>query len=269
MSGTTDTMFKKIIEDNSNLKHKNGDFGLGMNPEFLREGNALYDCMNPDRIVIGYEDVRTKKLLTKLYQPFNCKKIYTNTRTAEMSKYVNNTLLALQISAINELSKISKNLSNVNFSKIIEIFNTDHRWSNCEKNNAPSILDYLLTGPGFGGSCFPKDLLALSSQSLELNVNSHILNAIMKTNDKQPEYCIDLLLNNVPKSKSPKKILFLGVTFKPDTDDLRDSTSIKMINYAIDIGCSVKFHDPFLCNNSCVCESRRLISRRSFVCWLL
>ena len=250
LSGTTDTMFKKIIEDNSNLKHKNGDFGLGMNPEFLREGNALYDCMNPDRIVIGYEDVRTKKLLTKLYQPFNCKKIYTNTRTAEMSKYVNNTLLALQISAINELSKISKNLSNVNFSKIIDIFNTDHRWSNCKKNNAPSILDYLIPGPGFGGSCFPKDLLALSSQSLELNVNSHILNAIMKTNDKQPEYCIDLLLNNVPKSKSVKKILFLGVTFKPDTDDLRDSTSIKMINYAIDIGCSVKFHDPFLCNNN-------------------
>ncbi len=246
LSGTTDTIFKKIIEDNSTFKHKNGDFGLGMNPEFLREGNAVYDCINPDRIIIGYEDIKTKNRLTRLYQHFNCKKIYTNSRTAEMSKYVNNTLLALQISAINELSKISNNLTHINFSKIIEIVNNDHRWSNCKNKNSTSILDYLIPGPGFGGSCFPKDLMALSSQSLELNVKPHVLNAIIETNDKQPEYCIELLLKKMSKSKSTKNILFLGVTFKPETNDIRESTSIKMIDYAIKLGCLVKFHDPFL-----------------------
>ena len=250
LSGTTDTMFKKIIEDTSKLKHKNGDFGLGMNPEFLREGNAVYDCMNPDRIIIGYEDVKTKNKLTKLYQNFNCKKIYTNSRTAEMSKYVNNTLLALQISAINELSKISNNLTKINFSKIIEVVNTDHRWLNCKNNNSSSILDYLIPGPGFGGSCFPKDLMALSSQSLDLNVKPHLLNAIIETNEKQPEYCIELLLKKIPRSNLNKNILFLGITFKPETNDLRESTSIKMIDYAIKLGCSIKFHDPFLNDNS-------------------
>ena len=163
-----------------------------------------------------------------------------------MSKYVNNTLLALQISAINELSKISNNLTHINFSKIIEIVNNDHRWSNCKNKNSTSILDYLIPGPGFGGSCFPKDLMALSSQSLELNVKPHVLNAIIETNDKQPEYCIELLLKKMSKSKSTKNILFLGVTFKPETNDIRESTSIKMIDYAIKLGCLVKFHDPFL-----------------------
>ena len=245
LAGTTDTFFKNLIENKSNLDHGKGDFGLGMNPEFLREGNAVNDFMYPDRIVIGYEDMKTRNRLTKLYSSFKCKKIYTNSRTAEMSKYANNALLALQISAVNELSNISHAMKGTDFSRIIEIVKTDHRWNNLNDDNSSSILNYLIPGPGFGGSCFPKDLKALSSQSSNLGINSLVLNAVINTNNKQPENCVNLLLKKMSFVTVSKKILFLGLTFKPETDDLRESTSIKMIHSALNKGCIVKFHDPF------------------------
>ena len=142
MPGTTDTFVKKIIEDSSGKKL--GDFGLGMNPEFLREGNAVEDFMDPDRIVFGYDDEKTLGILKKIYSPWETFKVEVNTRSAEMIKYVNNSLLATQISAINEYSNIAKSIGGINFNRVMNGVHLDNRWSPKINNNKifPNIIDY-------------------------------------------------------------------------------------------------------------------------------
>ena len=139
---TTDNFIKNIIEKKSKLDHKT--FGLGMNPEFLKEGSAIYDFMNPDRIVFGYEDDKALKILKNLYKPFDCEKILVNTRTAEFIKYANNTILASQISLSNELSLLASKLSNVDFAKVLHGVQSDYRWNPKYKNKSikPEILSY-------------------------------------------------------------------------------------------------------------------------------
>ena len=170
---TTDTHIKDILENEFNLKHT-VNFGLGMNPEFLREGDAVDDFLNPDRIVIGYEDSITKDRLEKLYEIFECKKIFVNTRTAELIKYVNNSLLATQIVIHNEFSNIARKTGGIDYKEIIEGVVSDKRWS-IQSNNetfVPSIVDYFQPGYGYGGSCFPKDVKALLEYSKDLDSKS-------------------------------------------------------------------------------------------------
>ena len=147
-------------------------------------------------LVIGYEDKKTKDNLIKLYSKFDCKKIFTNSKTAEMSKYVNNSLLALQISAINEFANISSVANGTDFTKILEIIKNDFRWSIQSDNKTlyPSILNYLIPGSGFGGSCFPKDLVALVNYATNSGVNPILLKAVKKINDKQPTVSINYFL---------------------------------------------------------------------------
>ena len=249
--GTTDSVVKNILEENS--EKKLGEFGLGMNPEFLREGNAVEDFMNPDRIVFGHEDKKTLEYLNEIYSPWNVDKIIVNTRSAEMIKYVNNSLLATQISTVNEYSNIAKSIGNIDFNTVMNAVHLDNRWSPIDKTTGkrifPEIINYLKPGCGFGGSCFPKDIMALAALSKEIGIKPHILDSVIKVNQLQPKVILKYLEDKVGSLKG-KNILVLGLAFKPETDDVRESVSIKIIEYLNNQECNISAHDPISINNA-------------------
>ena len=240
LPGTTDTVLREAIEETSGKKF--GEFGLGMNPEFLREGCAIPDFIYPDRIVLGADDDRTRELLTELYAPWDVDKLYTSSRTAEMIKYANNCILAAQISLINELSLVALNVGGIDFENVVEGVSLDKRWSPITEHGRvrPSILSYLVPGPGFGGSCFPKDVQAMRSLGEQTGLPMRVLNAVLDVNDAQPGASVDLLNRVVAEGD----VLILGMTFKPDTDDLRESVAIRIAIDLVASGRSVKIHDP-------------------------
>ena len=242
--GTTDTVIRKIIEKYSGKKI--GEFGLGMNPEFLREGNAFEDALEPDRIVLGYEDHETLKLLRKLYESWETEKIEVNTRTAEMIKYANNSLLATQISAVNEIANITQEIGDIDIMDVMRGVFSDKRWSPIHQDGSriyPDILKYLIPGCGFGGSCFPKDLMAFKVLAEELGINPKMLNSILEINERQPYQVVKLLKKILPRLEDAK-ILILGLAFKPDTDDIRNSVSIEVIRYLLNENAILYAHDP-------------------------
>lgn len=242
--GTTDTFVKNILEKSSNKKL--GDFGLGMNPEFLREGNAVEDFMNPDRIVFGYEDEGTLNKLKELYSSWECDKVFVNTRTAEMIKYANNAILATQISMVNELANIASAIGKIDILDVINGVSLDKRWSPILKSGdriKPDILSYLIPGPGFGGSCFTKDLEALEHKAREVDVDPLIIKSVLNVNKNQPFEIIKLLRKHLGDLQG-NRILLLGLSFKPGTDDIRASVSIIILEYLININVSVYVHDP-------------------------
>ena len=244
---TTDTLVRELIEKFS--EKQLGEFGLGMNPEFLREGSALEDFMNPDRIVIGFEDVKTKKLLENLYKSWNCEKIFVNTRTAELIKYTNNTFLALLISATNEIARISSSIGNIDIKEVMHGVHLDKRW-NPKVNNKrvyPKIIDYLEAGCGFGGSCFPKDVKALINYGEEKGNNVNILKNIIEINNDQPKTIIRDL--SKVTSFEEKNILILGLAFKPFTDDVRESPAITVVKELLKKDTKIFLHDPIAINN--------------------
>ena len=249
--GTTDTIIKNILEDSS--EKKIGEFGLGMNPEFLREGNAVEDFMNPDRIVFGHEDSKTLEFLYEMYNPWNVDKIVVNTRSAEMIKYVNNSLLATQISTINEYSNIAKTIGNIDFNSVMNAVHLDKRWSPFDKTTGnrvyPEIINYLKPGCGFGGSCFPKDVMALAALSKEIGIKPLILDSVIKVNQLQPKVILEYLEEKVGLLKH-KNILVLGLAFKPETDDVRESVSLKIMKYLNDQKCNITAHDPISIENA-------------------
>ena len=235
-----------------------------MTPEFLREGNAVQDFMNPDRIVFGFEDEKTLDILKEMYKPWNTDKVEVNTRTAEMIKYVNNSLLATQISTINEYSNIARAIGNINFSKVMKGVHLDHRWSPIINNSRirPQIIDYLLPGVGFGGSCFPKDVKAISALAKEKGVNPMILDSVIKVNHNQPKQIINFLKSKVGDLNN-KNILLLGLSFKPETDDVRESVSIKLIENLSNESCNISVHDPISTKNA-----KKAINVKSKICFL-
>jgi UDPglucose 6-dehydrogenase/GDP-mannose 6-dehydrogenase len=247
--GTTDTLVKDLIEEYSGKSV--GQFGLGMNPEFLREGSAIYDFDNPDRIVIGYEDEQTMKKLKHLYSSWDCAQIFTNSRTAEFLKYSNNCLLATQISIMNELANLSSAIGGINFDNILSGIQTDKRWNPISEDGSrvnPGILSYLSPGCGFGGSCFPKDLNALNSLSSQYDSPTDILQAVITVNKKQP-FIIERKLSKHFGSLKDKKILMLGLSFKPETDDVRESAALKIAESLVNKNADLHVHDPIAANN--------------------
>lgn len=241
--GTTDTFVRKEIEKYS--KKKIGTFGLGMNPEFLREGNAVEDFLNPDRIVIGYETKKTLMMMKKLYAPWKVDKLYVNTRTAELIKYANNILLATQISTLNEIANLSSSLGNIDITQVVKGVHLDKRWNPIinNKRSNPGILNYLIPGCGFGGSCFPKDLSALKEQARKHRIQMRVINAVLDVNENQPYQVIKMLESEIG-SISKKKVLILGLSFNPETDDVRNSPAIKICNQLIKKNALVSAHDP-------------------------
>jgi UDPglucose 6-dehydrogenase/GDP-mannose 6-dehydrogenase len=247
--GTTDTFVKDIIESTSGKKL--GEFGLGMNPEFLREGEAITDFQHPDRIVIGYEDEKTKKLLEEIYSPWDCDKIAVNTRTAEMIKYSNNTLLACLISMNNELANLAFELGNINYNDVIKGVISDKRWSPIidKTRITPTITTYFTPGAGFGGSCFPKDVQAIRAQGEYLGLSMNMTDAVLSVNDAQ-HYRVLHYLKKYFGKLTDKKILLLGLAFKPDTDDIRESSALKILSVLLENNCQIKAHDPISIPNA-------------------
>ena len=242
--GTTDTFVKNEIENISGIKTPG--FGLGMNPEFLREGNAIEDFMNPDRIVLGYEDDNTLNLLETLYKPWNVVKVRVNCRTAELIKYANNSFLALQISASNEIANLAASIGNIDSMEVFKAVHLDKRWNPMSQDGVktnPPILEYLIPGCGFGGSCFPKDVQALVALGDHQKNEMKILKAALEVNSFQPNQVVRIIEKDFPNLKNIKALI-LGLAFKPDTDDVRESSSFKIIKDLLDKAVNVSVHDP-------------------------
>jgi UDPglucose 6-dehydrogenase/GDP-mannose 6-dehydrogenase len=241
--GTTDTMVRQAIEEASGKTL--GAFGLGMNPEFLREGEAIEDFAHPDRIVLGYEDEQTLARLEELYAPWDVDKVRVNTRTAEMIKYANNALLATQISAVNEIANLAAALGGIDVMDVVKGVHLDKRWNPVTSQGrlSPQILTYLAPGCGFGGSCFPKDVQALRSQGVQHGLPMNILNAVLDVNEVQPLQVTGIVQREIGGLQG-RRVLLLGLAFKPDTDDVRESASLKIARALLDEGASVSAHDP-------------------------
>jgi len=246
--GTTDTTVRSEIEKASGKEFP--AFGLGMNPEFLREGEAVNDFMKPDRLVLGYEDERTLKLMEELYASWEADKIRVNTRTAELIKYANNVLLATQISAMNEIANLADTLGGIDVMDVVTAIRLDKRWNPITEKGrlSPGILSYLVPGCGFGGSCLPKDIQALRSQGVEKGLPMRLLSAVSVINEAQPLQVIEIIEREIP-DLSKRTILVLGLAFKPGTDDVRESASRTIIRLLLEKKARVFAHDPAAIDN--------------------
>ena len=223
--GTTESLI-------SVLKKSGKEFGLGMNPEFLKEGCALKDFLKPDRIVVGSYDEKSKNILAELYKDFNCPKIFTDLKTAEMIKYASNSFLATKISFINEIGNICKKLG-IDVYEVGEGIGYDKRIGK----------EFLNAGIGFGGSCFPKDVKGLIAKSNEIGYKPKILEEVIRLNENQPLKIIEFLKKNI-SDLNEKSIGVLGLAFKPETDDIRESRSIPIVKELLKEGVNVKAYDP-------------------------
>ncbi len=246
------TTRKKIIPilEKYSGKKCGEDFGICTNPEFLREGYAVDDFLNPDRIVIGEFDTKSGSVLENLYQNFDTKIIRTSIETAEMIKYVNNSFLGLLISYSNEISNISENIG-VDVTSVLEGLYSDRRLSVSSngKKITPNIVSYIFPGPGFGGSCLPKDISALVKFSEDMKYNPKILKEIIEMNKSRPNHMVAYLEDELGSLKN-KTLTVLGLSFKPDTDDIRDSPAIEIIKILSNKGARIKAYDPVAMNNT-------------------
>lgn len=247
---TTTRKFVIPFLENHSGKKCGIDFGLCVNPEFLREGRAIEDFMNPDRIVIGEFDSKSRAILEDIYTGFDSKIIRTSLETAEMIKYANNTFLGLLISFSNELANICESVG-IDVNSVLEGLHHDNRLSPKldGKKIFPDILSYLSPGPGFGGSCLPKDISALIKFAEDIGNDPKITRAIIEINKSRPERMVAALENEL-QTFNNKIITVLGVAFKPDTDDIRDSPSIEIIKLLLAKGAKVKLYDPVAMNNA-------------------
>ena len=242
------TKKKKILVTKSTVPIGTGDeiekilikkkklFTVISNPEFLREGEAIRDFRYPDRIVVGSNEKKVFNIMRKLYLPLINKgaKFFTTSRKgAELIKYASNAFLATKITFINELANLCEK-SGVNVEDISLGMGSDNRIGS----------RFLRAGPAYGGSCFPKDTKGLVSAADKYKVNLSVVKSVIKSNYNR----VELLTQKIPKILGSnirnKKISFLGVTFKPNTDDMRDSTSLKMIPYLCKKGAKVSYYDP-------------------------
>lgn len=250
--GTTDEVVLPILEERSNGK-AGPDFGVAMNPEFLREGNAVNDFMKPDRIVIGGIDERSIETVMRMYDTFKGTDfVLTNTKTAELIKYAANSFLATTISFSNEIANLSATIPGVDVKKVLYGVHLDKRISPIMDNGRrllPEITTFLEAGCGFGGSCFPKDVKALISYGMERKVPMRILEAVIDVNTRQPQKLLDLLFKRWPNIRGVR-VTVLGLAFKPGTDDVRESPAIPVIQGLIDRGAYVRAFDPKASENA-------------------
>ena len=259
--GTTDDIILPILEKSSGKK-AGVDFGIGMNPEFLREGEAIQDFMVPDRIVMGSIDKKGHERLEEVYAGFkDVPKIKTTNKTAETIKYTSNSLFATMISFSNEIGNLCASLGDIDVKEVMEGVHLDKRLS-CMSHGeriVPAFTTYIEAGCGFGGSCFPKDVKALISHGKMAGRRMDLLEAVIRVNEQQPFQVVKLLekhftsLNNV-------NVAILGLAFKPGTDDMRESPAIPIVKYLKDQGANIKAYDP-VANN----EAQKLFGNDNIV----
>jgi UDPglucose 6-dehydrogenase len=244
--GTTDDVVRPLLEQASG-KRAGPDFGVGMNPEFLTEGVAVRDFQNPDRIVLGGIDDRTIDRLDELYAAFeDVPRVRTTNKTAEMIKYASNSVLATLISFSNEIAGLCTALGGVDVADVMrgvhlaQYFTT--RLPDGRRIAAP-ITAFLEAGCGFGGSCLPKDVAALAAQGREAGAPMRLLPAVLDINRSQPQRMLELLGRHFP-SLTGVRVTVLGLAFKPDTDDVRESPALPIVRLLLDAGAVVTAYDP-------------------------
>jgi len=237
---TTTKMILPILEKTS--KKKAGkDFGLVTNPEFLRETNAIHDTIHPHVVVIGGFDDKFTKKVERFYSTFhkNIPLVKTNHQTAEMIKYSNNSFLATKISFINQIAKICESIPGANVDDVAKTIGLDPRIGSL----------FLNAGPGYGGSCLPKDVKAIIDFSSRNGVKSPLLNAVESINNEQLLNIISIIKRKLGDLKG-KNVTVFGLAFKPDTDDVRDSTSMKLIELLLKHRARIVVHDPKAIENT-------------------
>jgi len=238
--GTTEKKILPILEKKSRKK-VGKNFGLITNPEFLRETKAVEDTLQPHVVVLGGNNDKFLKFVKKFYSRLhpNVPIISTNHQTAEIIKYANNSFLATKISFINQIARICEAIRGANVDDVAKAIGLDPRIG-------PLFLN---AGPGYGGSCLPKDIKAVINFASQAGVNSSLLNAVELINEDQ----LFNIISIIKKKLSPivgKKITVLGLAFKPDTDDVRDSVSLKLIKLLLKNKVSVVVHDPIAIENT-------------------
>jgi UDPglucose 6-dehydrogenase len=247
--GTTDRVVLPVLEETA-AKKAGRDFGVGVNPEFLTEGQAVADFSAPDRLVLGGIDGRTHEALESLYAvfPADVPRVVTNTRTAEMIKYASNALLATMISFANEIGNLCAAIGDVDVVDVMHGVHLSHyltpETADGTRVRAP-ISSYLEAGCGFGGSCLPKDVSALVSEGERVGQPMRVLRAVLETNAAQP----DELVRKVEQAAGglkDRRVTVLGLAFKPDTDDVRESPSLQVIDRLLTSGARVTVHDPIV-----------------------
>ena len=226
---------KKAIQDELDIRGKNLDFDIASNPEFLKEGNAVKDFLSPDRIVVGVESQKAEEIMTRLYKPFTLNGhnvIYMDVPSAEMTKYAANAMLAVRISFMNEVANLCEKVG-ANVNMVRKGIGSDPRIGS----------KFLYSGIGYGGSCFPKDVKALYKTGLENDIELRVVKAAEDTNDEQK-----LVLFNKLKAIYPdlnnKTIAIWGLSFKPETDDMREAPSLYILNALSKQGCKIRVYDP-------------------------
>ncbi|WP_440934317.1 UDP-glucose dehydrogenase family protein [Candidatus Pelagibacter sp.] len=229
---TTGDEVEKIISKKVNKKF----FSVVSNPEFLREGEAIRDFIYPDRVVVGSNDSKSQRILKSLYSPLiskGAKFLSTKRRAAELIKYASNAFLATKITFINEISNLCEK-TDINIEDISIGIGLDKRIGS----------RFLRAGPAYGGSCFPKDTKALVSTADKFKTNLSVVKSVIRSNDLRSDLLskrVSFILNNKIKNKV---VSFLGVTFKANTDDMRDSSSLKLIPFLSKKGAKIKYYDP-------------------------
>lgn len=240
---------RMAIQDELDKRGVQIDFDVASNPEFLKEGNAVADFMSPDRVVVGVESERAKKLMSKLYKPFllnNFRVIFMDIPSAEMTKYAANSMLATRISFMNDIANLCERVG-ADVNMVRKGIGSDSRIGN----------KFLYPGCGYGGSCFPKDVKALIKTAEQNGYSMQVLEAVEKVNGLQKEILFNKLDKHYNGELKGKTVAIWGLAFKPETDDMREATALITIQQLIEAGCRIKVFDPVAMD-----ECRRRIGER-------
>lgn len=232
----TSLKVKKAIQEELNKRNENIEFDVASNPEFLKEGDAINDFLKPDRIVVGVESERAEEILSRLYKPFTLNGhpvIFMDIVSAEMTKYAANSMLATKISFMNDIANLCE-IVGADVNKVRKGIGSDTRIGN----------KFIYPGIGYGGSCFPKDVQALIRTGGEHNYDLQVLQAVESVNKKQKLVLFNKISKYFNGNLKGKTIGLWGLSFKPQTDDMREAPSLEIVKNLLDAGASVKAYDP-------------------------
>lgn len=244
---------KAIVQQELDRRGVNIDFDVASNPEFLKEGDAIRDFMTPDRVVVGAENEKARKIISRLYKPFmlNSERlIFTDIPSAEMIKYAANSMLATRISFMNDIANLCE-LVGADVNMVRKGIGSDTRIGK----------KFLYPGCGYGGSCFPKDIKALINTAEKNGYDMKLLKAVEAVNIRQKSILYEKLLKYYDGNVAGRKIALWGLSFKPETDDMREAPALVLIDRLVSAGCVVKVYDPIAMN-----ECRRRIGDKVTYC---
>ncbi|HPG56021.1 MAG: UDP-glucose/GDP-mannose dehydrogenase family protein [Bacteroidia bacterium] len=232
----TSKKVRQAIQAELDKRNSKLTFDVASNPEFLKEGAAIKDFMSPDRVVVGVESDTAKEIMSRLYKPFllnNFRVIFMDIPSAEMTKYAANSMLATRISFMNDIANLCE-LVGADINNVRRGIGSDPRIGS----------KFLYAGCGYGGSCFPKDVKALIKTAQQNGYNMQLLNAVEEVNDNQKSILYQKLANKFNNNLNDKAVAIWGLTFKPNTDDMREAPSVVLINKLLEAGCKLRVFDP-------------------------